>query len=501
MELKKFSEELEDKLIDDENYKLAHKYMDLYLDGLIEEHKTRRENDYLLQKLDQMIDAMREMQGEIAQIKEQNSALAEGIQYLDFSRLTIGIGGRGQLSGQDDEVNAILQSLQKARGPVGALNQAEPASDNSNSPFMPQWEKEEAQPPFHPPDSIGQIGSSPAYRATEAAKAEDEESEKEKNSLYRLSENEDFREMFSPDNRNPFAPGYEDKNNPLPAVPAVPAIQSAPRPVTPAAPPAQAKPAPEEQPQKKARPPVGIISDSEKPRQKKTAKSASAAHQSPPKTEKEKKKGFFTILSNILFYISMAVLLIGSVAFAQSTSAEKSLFGFRYYYIRTSSMTPVYPVGSIVITKVTDPQDIQVGDDITIYVGNGASDTYLTHRVVEITEDQTGELAFRTKGVNNKSNDPSPFNAKMMVGKVVFCIPMLGTVMTFVRSQLLLVVGIFILLLALSFMLRLLLTGDSDEEKQPKPHKAVSQKNKSSKKQDISYDADNQNDEDSQREA
>ena len=191
------------------------------------------------------------------------------------------------------------------------------------------------------------------------------------------------------------------------------------------------------------------------------------AVQEPAKAapKKEKKKITpFTVISNVIFYFCMLMLIVGAVTFAQSDDMDKSLFGFRYYYIKTASMTPVYPVGSVVVTKVTDPADIQVGDDITVYVGDGQSETYLTHRVVEITTDSAGELAFRTKGVNNKSNDPEPFNAKMMVGKVVFHIPVLGTVMTFVRSQLWLVIGIFVLLLALSFMLRLLLSKDEPED-------------------------------------
>lgn len=191
--------------------------------------------------------------------------------------------------------------------------------------------------------------------------------------------------------------------------------------------------------------------------------------QKPEKTKAQKTMG---LVSNIIFYLCMAMMIVGAVTFAQNDDPEKSIFGYRYYYIKTASMEPVYPVGSVVITKSAQTGEIQVGDDITVYVGDGKSDSYLTHRVVEITTDQAGELAFRTKGVNNKANDPSPFNAKLVVGRVVFCIPKLGLVMTFVRDQLWLVVVMFVLLLALAFVLRVLFTPENPEaEKKPEKSK------------------------------
>lgn len=190
--------------------------------------------------------------------------------------------------------------------------------------------------------------------------------------------------------------------------------------------------------------------------------------QKPEKTKAQKAMG---LASNIIFYLCMAMMIVGAVTFAQNDDPEKSIFGYRYYYIKTASMEPVYPVGSVVITKSAQTDEIQVGDDITVYVGDGKSDSYLTHRVVEITTDQAGELAFRTKGVNNKANDPSPFNAKLVVGRVVFCIPKLGLVMTFVRDQLWLVVVMFVLLLALAFVLRVLFTPE-DPEAEKKPEKS-----------------------------
>jgi len=118
----------------------------------------------------------------------------------------------------------------------------------------------------------------------------------------------------------------------------------------------------------------------------------------------------------------------------------------------------------MVFTRVVPPESIQVGDDITIYIGGGQSDTFLTHRVVEVITSESGDISFRTRGINNRSNDPAPFGSHLLAGKVVLCIPYLGTVMTFVQSQLVFVIIGFVLLTALAFMLRLMFAKDPEQE-------------------------------------
>lgn len=226
-------------------------------------------------------------------------------------------------------------------------------------------------------------------------------------------------------------------------------------------------------------PPAAATVQAAGPEAMATPSGPAPSRQKPEKTKAQKAMG---LVSNIIFYLCMAMMIVGAVTFAQNDDPEKSIFGYRYYYIKTASMEPVYPVGSVVITKSAQTDEIQVGDDITVYVGDGKSDSYLTHRVVEITTDQAGELAFRTKGVNNKANDPSPFNAKLVVGRVVFCIPKLGLVMTFVRDQLWLVVVMFVLLLALAFVLRVLFTPENPEaEKKPEKSKRKRKEKESAK--------------------
>ena len=183
-----------------------------------------------------------------------------------------------------------------------------------------------------------------------------------------------------------------------------------------------------------------------------------------PAEEPRKKIKVSTVISNIIFYACLVLLIVAAVTFAQSDDPNKSLWGYRYYYIMSGSMEPKYPIGSVVFTKVTPPEDIEVGDVITVYIGSEGNDTYLTHRVVDISRDSNGSYSYRTKGDAARSNDPAPFGEHLLAGRVVMGVPMLGTIMNFIQSQLIFVVGIFILMILLSFMLKLLFSKEKDPE-------------------------------------
>ena len=62
--------------------------------------------------------------------------------------------------------------------------------------------------------------------------------------------------------------------------------------------------------------------------------------------------------------------------------------------------------------------------------------TPITHRVVGILKTSDGERAYRTKGDNNASEDRALIRQSEVLGKVLFRIPMIGYVKTFLSSRL-----------------------------------------------------------------
>lgn len=106
--------------------------------------------------------------------------------------------------------------------------------------------------------------------------------------------------------------------------------------------------------------------------------------------------------------------------------------GYSRYAIMGGSMSPTYELGSAVFEKPVPVASLEVGDVIT-YVPPGSTgiDTYVTHRIVEITETDDGQPRFRTQGDANEAVDPWTFTLDRETQNVVrFSVPHLGTALT-----------------------------------------------------------------------
>ena len=90
----------------------------------------------------------------------------------------------------------------------------------------------------------------------------------------------------------------------------------------------------------------------------------------------------------------------------------------------------------IVNVKVKSPNDIKVGDIITFISSSASSKGMtITHRVIEISEDENGNKVFKTKGDNNTSPDPKPAVFENIIGKVIFKIPQLGRLQSILTTK------------------------------------------------------------------
>lgn len=123
------------------------------------------------------------------------------------------------------------------------------------------------------------------------------------------------------------------------------------------------------------------------------------------------------------------VLLLAVMAVALPFSVPK-LFGYQIYNVLTQSMEPAMPVGSAIYVKRCDPQALRQGEIIT-YRLSEATGLVQTHRVVE-NDTQAKQLI--TKGDANALPDVDPVSYERVVGKVVICIPVLGTVSEMLHS-------------------------------------------------------------------
>ena len=131
-------------------------------------------------------------------------------------------------------------------------------------------------------------------------------------------------------------------------------------------------------------------------------------------------KKIFDILSNLVLCVVCVFLLL----------VAPMLIGYKPVMVLSGSMEPEFNVGSVIYYKDTAFENIQVGDPITFYMGDGGA--LVTHRVVE--KDELSH-EFITKGDANNSRDTSPVAYDRVVGKALeFCIPYAGYFTVFCRQ-------------------------------------------------------------------
>ncbi len=108
------------------------------------------------------------------------------------------------------------------------------------------------------------------------------------------------------------------------------------------------------------------------------------------------------------------------------------VFGLEAYYVKTGSMEPNVPEGSMVYIEPVKIEDIIVGVDVLLF-SNEAENKSFTHRVMRI--DYGNELVY-TKGDANDVFDPLPTPFEQCCGRVKLFVPYWGYVVQALDSVL-----------------------------------------------------------------
>lgn len=128
-----------------------------------------------------------------------------------------------------------------------------------------------------------------------------------------------------------------------------------------------------------------------------------------------KTKDILETAGNFLTTFVTAVVAIVAIALV-----IVKLLGWNMFCVESGSMSPVYPINTLVIVKSVEPETIQVGDVVTYILNEDG--VLVTHRVVSIN---TSDRTFTTKGDANNTED-APVRWENVVGKVIMGIPKVG---------------------------------------------------------------------------
>ena len=135
-------------------------------------------------------------------------------------------------------------------------------------------------------------------------------------------------------------------------------------------------------------------------------------------------KKIIKIVMKILYQILIifCILLIGIVVLQRVSNSNRTVMGYRIFRVITGSMEPEYDIGTVVICKETDVNDIEVGQDI-VYLGKYGeyNGKIIMHEVIEIDKDENGNnVNFHAKGLHSASVEDPQIKLDQIYGVVKF---------------------------------------------------------------------------------
>ena len=95
-----------------------------------------------------------------------------------------------------------------------------------------------------------------------------------------------------------------------------------------------------------------------------------------------------TVLVIVIIFAAGVMVLTGINA---KSGKATTILGYGLMAVQTGSMTPEYPVGSVIIIKETAPENLKEKDVITFYSSDPMlGNMIVTHRIMSVTDDGDG---------------------------------------------------------------------------------------------------------------
>ena len=137
------------------------------------------------------------------------------------------------------------------------------------------------------------------------------------------------------------------------------------------------------------------------------------------------------VIFSFLLVCNVTIIVKGTL----HPETPPSVFGVAPMVVLSGSMSGTaeghIEVGDLIFATAADTDKLQVGDVVSFMEDN----VVVTHRIVEITADESGKKQFITKGDANNSADP-PIYADAVIGICRGRIPKLGDFAMFLQKPL-----------------------------------------------------------------
>ncbi len=175
--------------------------------------------------------------------------------------------------------------------------------------------------------------------------------------------------------------------------------------------------------------------------------------------EKEQKSDkTWTVVGIVLCVILVPILIVNYTMIIKglvNKNQVPTFLGYCPMIVLTDSMSPYIEEGDLIVDKTVKVDDVRVGDVISFFDPDGNGTSVVTHRVVEVLN-ENGKLSWRTKGDFNNTNDKTPVPSSNLVGRYQFKIKGAGSVAMFLQTTpgLIICVGVPIVLLVAFELIR-----------------------------------------------
>lgn len=144
------------------------------------------------------------------------------------------------------------------------------------------------------------------------------------------------------------------------------------------------------------------------------------------------------ILENIYNYAFTFFLILFATIIVSSYYSSKT--GIDMFIVKSGSMEPTIPTGSIIITKKQN--FVQIGDIVTFHSPN-IDKIPVTHRIIDIKKDSNSEKIY-TQGDANNGPDLGNIKNSDIIGTLLFHIPYVGYIVSISRNPYALAILLFI---------------------------------------------------------
>ena len=173
------------------------------------------------------------------------------------------------------------------------------------------------------------------------------------------------------------------------------------------------------------------------------------------KNKEKQESKIANIIGTILIIICVPLLIVFLIIAVKANINHDRLpdfMGYKPLICASNSMSNIFEVGDLTITKEVEENELQKGDIITFW--NTEHDTVITHRIEEITTKEDGKTVYVTKGDMNNEIDDEVVEYNQIEGEYIGHIKYIGNLILWIQKPTGLIIAFLIPVLICAIVYR-----------------------------------------------